>query len=220
MVSGHVPSEFVGRARALRARIGADDDAVGPAISRILAPLEARRRRSAIFRADQLIDAERAFRALPAVGRLSLHVQRDRHGLRIEEYRAAAGMVRFCEWSDAAAMDADVGIVRVELNAVSWGRCYVSGGIVVSVSLHALSRRYQRGFDTSDAAILAELKQLALMHPTIVESLGDFSIGGDGGRWCGEVGRNGSAPLLAIRTFTPAGAPVTGTAFAAVGAYA
>ena len=34
--------------------------------------------------------------------------------------------------------------------------------IVVSVSLHALSRRYQRGFDTSDAAILSELRQIAL----------------------------------------------------------
>jgi hypothetical protein len=181
-----------------------------------MAPLEARRRRSAIFRADQLIDAERAYRQIPSAGRLSLKIDRDKTGLRIEEYRAAAGMVRFCGWSDSSAFDSDIGIVWVELTAVSWGRCCVSGGIVVSVSLHALSRRMQRGFDTSDAAILSELRAIAAMHPTIVESLGDFSIGGDGGRWCGEVGKNGSVPLLAIRTFTPAGAPVTGTAFAAV----
>ena len=99
------------------------------------------------------------------------------------------------------------------------GRCCVSGGIVVSVSLHAVARRMQRGFSTNDETILSELRQIAVMYSTIVESLGDFSIPGDGGLWCGEVGRNGSAPLLAIRTFTPAGAPVTGTAFAAV-AYA
>ena len=100
----------------------------------------------------------------------------------------------------------------------AYGVAAALGGIVVSVSLHAVARRMQRGFDTSDAAILSELKQIAMMYPTIVESLGDFSMPGDGGLWCGEVGRNGSAPLLAIRTFTPAGAPVTGTAFAAVAA--
>jgi hypothetical protein len=181
-----------------------------------MAPLEVRRRKSAIFRQDQLIDAERAYRQIPAAGRLALNVARDRQGLRIEEYRAAAGQVRFCGWSDAAAMDADVGIVRVELTAVSWGRCCVSGGIVVSVGLHAVARRMQRGFRTDDETILSELRQIAAMYPTIVESLGDFSVPGDGGLWVGEVGRNGSAPLLAIRSFTPAGAPVTGVSFAAV----
>jgi hypothetical protein len=170
MVSGHVPSEFVGRARALRARIGAEDDAVGPAISGVMLPLEARRRKSAIFRQDQLIDAARAYRQIPSAGRLSLKIGRDKTGLRIEEYRAAAGVVRFVEWDDGA-FDSDIGVVRVELTAVSWGRCCVSGGIVVSMSLHALSRRMQRGFDTSDAAIMSELRQIAAMYPTIVESL-------------------------------------------------
>jgi hypothetical protein len=38
------------------------------------------------------------------------------------------------------------------------------------------------------AAIQSEMRQLALMYPTIVETLGDFSIPGDGGVWVGEIG--------------------------------
>jgi hypothetical protein len=43
MVSGSVPFEFVGRARAFRARVGAEDDAIGQAVLQIMAPLTRRR---------------------------------------------------------------------------------------------------------------------------------------------------------------------------------
>ena len=66
-----VPAEFIGQARAFRARIGAGDPAVGLAIQRIAKPLEARRRRKATFRPETLIDAERAFRCeVPSGSRL------------------------------------------------------------------------------------------------------------------------------------------------------
>jgi hypothetical protein len=214
----HVPPEFLGRARAFRARIGADDAAVGMAINRITAPLLARRRRKATFRPETLIDAERQFQfQVPAGARLTLKVERDRHGLRIEEFRVAAGEFRFCSWEDDAA-DADPGVVRVVLEATGWGAVGATANIVASVSLHALARRYQRGFDTSDAAILAELRELAMRHAAIVEAQGDFSMAFDGGSWVGEVARTEvaqvSCPVLAVRTFAPAGAPVRGTVFA------
>jgi hypothetical protein len=56
------------------------------------------------------------------------------------------------------------------------GAVYVSGDIVASVCQHAIARRFQRGFNTTDEAILSELRQIALCHATIVEALGDFSI--------------------------------------------
>jgi hypothetical protein len=60
---------------------------------------------------------------------------------------------------------------------------------------------------------------MALRHAGIIESWGDFSIACDGGSWVGEVAKvenaGGSAPMLAIRTFTPAGAPVRGMALEA-----
>ena len=214
-----VPAEFIGRARAFRARIGAEDAEVGQTIQRIVAPLIARRRHKQTFRPEHLIVAERQFRLqVPAAARLTLKIERDRHGLRIEEFRAAAGEFRFCSWN-SDAVDADVGVVRVVLDATAWQPLSFSGTIVVSVSLHALARRYQRGFDTTDDAILAELRDMALRHAGIVEAWGDFSIACDGGSWVGEVAKveigEGSAPMLAVRTFTQAGAPVRGTAFAA-----
>ena len=212
-----VPAEFVGKARAFRARIGAEDAVVGQTIQRIVAPLEARRRRKATFRAEQLIDAERAFRRVPAAGRLTLNIERDKHGLRIEEFRAAAGDFRFCSWADGAT-DPDVGVVKVVLQATSWGAVGATSNIVASVSLHALARRFQRGFNISDEAILGELRGLALRHAEIIEALGEFSIACDGGSWVGEVAKaeiaGVSVAMLAVRTFTPTGAPVRGVALA------
>lgn len=205
-----VPAEFIGRARAFRARVGAEDAAVGQTILKIMRPLERRRKRSATFRPEQLIDAERQFRQLPSAGRLALKIERDKRSLRIEEFRVAAGQFRFCSWTDGAT-DADIGVVKVNLSAVPWGPVGATGNIVASVSLHALARRFQRGFNTSDEAILSELRELAVRHVAIAAALADFSVACDGGSWVGEVAKidvaEVSCPVLAIRTFTPAGAP-------------
>ena len=78
------------------------------------------------------------------------------------------------------------------------------------MSLHALARRFQRGFDTSDAAILSELKQIALRHEEIIEALGEFSLPADGGSWVGEVARTQVEdlwePTLTLRSVRRAGA--------------
>jgi hypothetical protein len=179
-------------------------------------PLQARRRRSKTFRPADLIDAERQFRALPSAGRLPLKIERDKHGLKIQELRCAAGKIRFAEWANDAS-DPDIGIMRIELTAVSWGPAFVAGDLIASLSLHALARRYQRGFDTSDAAILSELRAMAMCHADIVETLGDFAIAGDGGCWVGEVGLRDGMPVMAIRSFKPAGAQVSGVAYGANG---
>lgn len=108
--------------------------------------------------------------------------------------------------------------MRIELQAVSWGPAFVAGDLIASLSLHALARRYQRGFDTSDAMILSELKALAMCHADVVQTPGDFAIGGSGGNWVGEVGLRDGMPVMAVRSFKPAGAQVSGVAFAAVAA--
>ena len=113
--------------------------------------------------------------------------------------------------------DPDIGIVRINLSAIPWGAVGATANLIVSVSLHALARRFQRGFDTTDGAILSELRELALRHTSIIKASSDFSVAFDGGCWVGEVARTETfaAPVLAIRTFTPADASGRGTAFAA-----
>ena len=218
MVSSPVAFEFLGKARMFRDRVGAEDDAIGRAVMRIMAPLARRRARSKTFRPGDLIDAERQFRQLPSAGRLSLKVERSKTGLKITELRCASGKIRFAEWQNGAT-DPDVGIMKIDLQAISWGAAFVSGDLVASLSLHALARRYQRGFRTDDETIMAELKALAMLHDDIIQTPGEFSIGGNGGNWVGEVGLRDGMRVLAVRSFKPAGASVTGTAFAAV-AYA
>jgi hypothetical protein len=217
MATPGVPFEFVGRARAFRARVGAEDDGVGRAVMRIMAPLARRRLKSRIFRPGDLIDAERQFRNLPSTGRLALQVGRDKHGLKIQELRCASGKIRFAEWANDAS-DPDIGIMRIALEATSWGPAFVAGDLIASLSLHALGRRFQRGFDTSDAAILSELRAMALCHADIVETPGDFAIGGSGGNWVGTLGQRDGMRVLAIRSFKPGDAAVTGTAYGAVAA--
>jgi hypothetical protein len=183
----------------------------------IMAPLARRRLKSRIFRPGDLIDAERQFRALPSAGRLSLRIDRDKHGLKIEELRCAAGKIRFAEWAGDAA-DPDIGVMKIELQAVSWGQCFVAGDLVASLSLHALGRRFQRGFRTDDESILSEFRSMARCHPDIIQTPGDFSIPGDGGLWVGEIGLRDAMPVMAIRSFKPGGAAVTGTAYGMVAA--
>ena len=93
-------------------------------------------------------------------------------------------------------------IVRVVLEATAWGAVGATANIVASISLHALARRFQRGFDTTDGAILVELRELAMRHAAIGVSLCD------GGSWVGEVARTEvaqvSCPVLAVRTFAQA----------------
>jgi hypothetical protein len=214
MVSPSVSAEYAGKARLLRARIGAEDDAVGRSVMAIMAPLARRRQKSRTFRSADLVDAERQFRALPSAGRLSLKIDRTKTGLRIEELRCAAGKIRFAEWSSGAA-DPDIGIMRIALEATSWGPAFVAGDLIASLSLHALARRFQRGFRTDDESILSELRSMALCHADIVETPGQFAIAGDGGTWVGEIGLRDGMRVMAIRSFKPAGAAVTGTAFAA-----
>ena len=64
------------------------------------------------------------------------------------------------------------------------------------MSLHALARRYQRAFDTSEAALLADLARLAgeygkllddhAKHPGDTEFVVPLPTGGS---WVGAVGR-------------------------------
>jgi hypothetical protein len=58
--------------------------------------------------------------------------------------------------------------------------------------LHALARRYQRGADRSDAAVLSDLWALAG---------GDFRVRAGGGAWVGERVQYGGGPHLAARTY-------------------
>lgn len=61
---------------------------------------------------------------------------------------------------------------------------------------------------------------MALCHADIAETPGEFSMAGDGGNWVGEIGLRDGMRVMAVRSFKPGGAAVSGVAYAAVAAYA
>jgi hypothetical protein len=67
--------------------------------------------------------------------------------------------------------------------------------------LHALARRYQRGEDRSDAAVLKDLWELAQAFPQAAATGGDFRVPAGGGFWVGERVSYHGGPHLAARTY-------------------
>jgi hypothetical protein len=69
--------------------------------------------------------------------------------------------------------------------------------LLADVGLHALARRYERGTDRHDTAVLSDLALLAHAHESAVALGSAFTIAG----WRGEVCLVAGAPVLCVRTF-------------------
>jgi hypothetical protein len=67
--------------------------------------------------------------------------------------------------------------------------------------LHALARRYERGPDRDDDAVLADLVALAEGFGNHALVGGDFRIPASGGAWIGAPVRYHDRPFLAARTY-------------------
>jgi hypothetical protein len=195
-----VPREFIGRARDLLKRLGEADARIEPAVRAVMMPLLRRLDRRPVLRRDMLIDAERRWRNLvPAFGRLAMEV--DGENLRSPcfiELRVVRGVSRRATWPDEGQEPGVlVGWHAVEFDERAMASWFVS---LASVSLHALARRYQRGWDTSDTAIFAELAVLAHDFRQAV-ALPRFAVAVPGGAWVGEPMNAGESMVLAVRTF-------------------
>jgi hypothetical protein len=195
-----VPREYVGRARDLLRRLSAADARIEPAVRGVMAPLLRRLDRHPVLRRDMLVDAERRWRnAVPALGRLAMEV--DGENLRAPcfiELRVVCGVFHAATWPD----DGQEPGVLVGWHAVEFDQGSVASRFVslAAVSLHALARRYQRGRDTSETAIFADLARLADNFRLVV-TLPRFAIAVPGGTWVGEPMNTGEATVLAVRTY-------------------
>jgi hypothetical protein len=97
--------------------------------------------------------------------------------------------------------------MRTVLCLHSKGVAY-SGQIVSSIGGHALAQFYVRSFDTTDDALMAELKRLADAAPVLIPVGGEFTVPSALGQkgWAGEVrnmqsSRGTVAAALSVRTF-------------------
>jgi hypothetical protein len=147
-----------------------------------------------------LIDAERRWRnVVPAFGRLAMEV--DGESLRSPcfiELRVVCGVSHCATWPDEGQEPGVlVGWHAVEFDEQAIASRFVS---LASVSLHALARRYQRGWDKSDTAIFADLAVLAHDFREAV-TLPRFAVAVSKGAWVGEPMNAGESTVLAVRTY-------------------
>ncbi len=207
-----VPFEFVGLGRCFRDRIAdADNHAVKTMIS-VFTPLARRAERSAVSRPELLQDATRLWRQkMPSFGLLDSNIQLSRRELYIREVRVGAGTA--CAPWNAAIEEPVVSILLVELH-VAKDICLLRTDTVALLPLHALGRWYQRSLLNSDAALLADLAQLAGAYGKILPT--DASVDNlkflwptTGGQWAGSITERMSEAtgreerVLNVRTFLP-----------------
>jgi hypothetical protein len=211
-VSARVPFEFLGLGRRFRDQIAdADDNAVRTMIG-VFTPLARRADRSAVPRPESLQDAVRTWRQkMPSLGLLDSKVELSRRDLTIREVRVGAGTT--CATWNPAMDEPVISILMVDLH-IAKGICRLMVDTVALLPLHALGRWFQRSLVNSNAALLADLAQLAAAYGKILDTnaaTGDrkFHWSADSGHWAGSVinrlsevtGRQ--EQVLSVRTFLP-----------------
>ena len=202
----HVPAEFMRQARYFRDGLMSVSLECSARMNAIVAPLLARWRRSPIPRPETLLDAARAWRALPDFGRLDLTVTTGKRQLHIHELRVSASDFRAADWT---VDEPGLSVLGVVLE-VAPHRCVFDILSLATVSLHALARRYQRGFAITDAAIMHDLHMLAKAHAGLAGGAAtEFEVAvPSGGRWVGNLldvtntkGGNSIDCVAAARTY-------------------
>ena len=184
-----VPIEYVGLARAFRARI-ADADAIAIKVfQQTSQQLMDRARRHPVPRADILSAVARAWRStVPAFGRLDQRITLKGKWLSISETRCIPQHYRQAEWEDDAR-EPGVSVVRIGMSIAPRRELALAMYTLCSASLHALARRYQRGQPTNDDAIIADLHALAAAHERlrVLPEGSGFTVDVASGRWLGNV---------------------------------
>jgi hypothetical protein len=198
--ASHVPAEFVGLARQLWQRVAAEARIVNPAQRRLIETLEGLKPRPG-FRQRPLRPTLRAvldgWRALPSTARLAFKLRQEGDDFELVEIRATPAKMRMADWVESElALGIRLTEVRFQRRVLDIKRRPLG-----DACLHALARRYQRGADRSDAAILSDLMALAEAFPAAAPAGGDFRVPVGHGFWKGELVQYGGGPHLAARTF-------------------
>jgi hypothetical protein len=142
---------------------------------------------------------------MPGLGLLDSSTDLDlrKRTLRICQLRVCPSDFRAAAWN---VDEAGLSVLGLQLD-IGPHRFNFAMPSLVTVSLHALARRYQRGLDISDEAIFADLHALARSHPAIAKrEAGDsFEVEAGGGCWRGHVTdaetNAGMDRILSARTF-------------------
>jgi hypothetical protein len=177
-----VPVEFIGLARDLIRRVDRTDTKVVTVLAVCSLPLIGRKNRRQTLRSECLAEAARHWRMeMPAFGRLRApQIDLGPKHLKIEELRTIAATTQWKEWPRLEEPGLSLDGVRILADDRDID-CRMSG--LVNVSMHALGRRYERGGDRCDDAVMADLHVLALARDEMIRQLikSEFKISAGAG---------------------------------------
>lgn len=194
-----VPAEFLGAARQFRSRMESAAVLSNPIMRRICREAHDTNnvRQGMGLRPDTLIDIARAWRGVADGNRISLSINHQRRHCEIVDVRILPAMMTN-NGRPGDAAEAAVTIVAISLTA-SPDILLTTSPTLATVSLHALSRHFQRARHTGAAALLTDLGLLATAKIT---PPGPFSIATENwGAWHGEVGSFTDAQKTATLAF-------------------
>jgi hypothetical protein len=198
--NNRVPPEFMARARGLRTLIERSTDEFETLVDRVLRPLQPRPGWPEPGRGNWYKGLVARYRAIKSPCRLDLSTTIEPDGsLTMLETTAVASRIARPDW------ESDEPAISVEARAVGSHPFRVERSLLADVGLHALARRYQRGWAIDDGSVLLDLTPLGYRWASTVKAGGEFRIDapqGDG-EWLGTVteveGR--LLPVLMVRTF-------------------
>jgi hypothetical protein len=205
----NIPMEFVGLARAFWRKVEADDKACGKVLDQVEAVLTARLRKKPSLRPEHVIAVERLWATMPSGFALSAPVAaHPRKRLHLSQFRLTAHLSRCKDWAEDE-IEHGVSLTVVTCETTKRGGYRINLEPVVTVCLHALARRFQRGRDRSEAAVLTDLSELG--RGFVEQEPGSGTICVPGGQWRGGVSRTevsgqdgevvSTSTALTIRTF-------------------
>lgn len=200
--ASRVPVEFIGQARVLLGRIGRAHELWVEAAEALTAPLQPRGDFRPQFTKQSLSLLAARWRALPDWGRLRIVAETAGARLQVLETRLIPFRAAKVDWNEFEPS------VAVALSAVAMSvpaEFTLATTPIAVVGLHALARRYERGSDRSDGAVLRDLSVFGRAWPEAALEP-DFAIPAlRGGTWMSTMSviTNAAAarPVLAIRTF-------------------
>jgi hypothetical protein len=157
-------------------------------------------------RPERILAISQVWQTLPAFGLLDQTIHRDKKSLRIEEHRLVAN--KMVVLPGVSIVD-EPGIVVVHgVLDLRPGSAGYQANVIATISLHALARRFQRGYGDDEQTVLADIGGLVPVADDLIAA-GPVPVrvpALSGGRWSGEVAMlraPGDPDCLAlmIRTF-------------------
>jgi hypothetical protein len=205
----NVPHEFVGQARLFCARIDAAAKTASAAVLQIGTDARAIVQRRPTWRSEHFSGFERQWRrTIPVEGRIGLEIERSKRALIISEFRLTRASYEDNRWSQPFPQNS-ICLMLCTLRLTTPAAFECTRRAIAALGIHAIARRYQRGFDNTDRAIQTDISELAL-NGTPLLSLGaesqTFAIPCHSGQWVGATEtvrllRGPDQRLLNVRSF-------------------